>query len=30
LMTAMISVTDVSVPAFELQNDSFNIHGDIN
>jgi len=26
----LISGTDVSMPAFELQEDSFNIHRDIN
>ena len=30
LTMALISGTDVSVPAFELQDDSFNIHHDIN
>jgi len=30
LMMALISVADVSMPAFELQDDSFNIHHDIN
>ena len=30
LMMALISGTNVSVPAFELQDDSFNIHRDIN
>jgi len=30
LMMALISGTNVSMPAFELQEDSFNIHHDIN
>jgi len=30
LMMALISGADVSMPAFELQADSFNIHHDIN
>jgi len=30
LLTALISGADVSMPAFELQEDSFNIHRDIN
>ena len=30
LMMALISGTTVSMPAFELQEDSFNIHHDIN
>jgi len=30
LTMALISGADVFVPAFELQNDSFNIHRDIN
>jgi len=30
LTMALISDTDVSMPAFELQDDSFNIHHDIN
>ena len=30
LTMALISGADVFVHAFELQNDSFNIHGDIN
>jgi len=30
LMMALISHADVSMPAFELQDDSFNIHCDIN
>ena len=30
LTMALISGADVSMPAFELQNDSFNIHHDIN
>ena len=30
LTMALISGTDVSMPAFELQADSFNIHRDIN
>jgi len=29
-MMAMISGADISMPAFELQEDSFNIHRDIN
>jgi len=29
LTMALISGADVSMPAFELQNDSFNIHRDI-
>jgi len=30
LTMALISGADVSMPAFELQDDSFNIHRDIN
>jgi len=30
LTMALISGADVSMPAFELQEDSFNIHHDIN
>ena len=30
LTMALISVTVVSIPVFELQEDSFNIHRDIN
>ena len=30
LTMALISGADVSMPAFELENDSFNIHRDIN
>ena len=30
LMMALISGTDIYMPAFELQEDSFNIHRDIN
>ena len=30
LTMAMITRADVSVPAFKLQDDSFNIHRDIN
>jgi len=30
LMMALVSGADVSMPAFQLQDDSFNIHRDIN